>query len=220
MLCFMNDDVEVINPRWLEALVSRVGLEGVGAAGPLMYYHGRHDPARRRHFRARGCRRSRSSPSSAGCRWVLQSRGTGTGFVLRHRRMHGGPASSVFEQLGGFDERFDIAYNDVDFCIRLRKAGWRIIWTPVAELYHRESVSVGRPESPERVEKLTSELGLMRRLWSRELDQDPFYSPNLALESGRLFSPAFPPRQRPPWRSFTADDAVAADAAGSVSCLD
>lgn len=219
VLCFMNDDVEVISPRWLEALVSRVSLEGVGAAGPLMYYHDdtiqhggvilgpggvadhahRHLPRGAEGYFSRAALEQDLSCVTAGC------------MVVRR---------SVFEQLGGFDERFDIAYNDVDFCIRLRKAGWRIIWTPVAELYHRESVSVGRPESPERVEKLTSELGLMRRLWSRELDQDPFYSPNLSLESGRLFSPASPPRQRPPWRSFTADDAVAADAAGSVSCLD
>jgi GT2 family glycosyltransferase len=219
ILCFMNDDVEVISPHWLEALVSRVGLDGVGAAGPLMYYPddtiqhsgvilgpgGVADHAHR-------CL-PRGSIGYFGRAALEQDLSCVTAGCMVVRR-------SVFDALGGFDERFDIAYNDVDFCIRLRKAGWRIIWTPVAELYHRESVSVGRPESPERAEKLTSELGLMRRLWSRELDRDPFYSPNLALESGRLFSPAFPPRQRPPWRFLTPGDAVPADAAGNVSCLD
>ena len=219
VLCFMNDDVEVISPRWLEALVARVGLDGVGAAGPMMYYpddtiqHGgvilgpggvadhahRRLPRGAEGYFSRALLEQDLSCVTAGC------------MVVRR---------DAFDALGGFNERFDVAYNDVDFCIRLRGAGWRIIWTPVAELYHRESVSVGRPESPERADKLTSELCLMRRLWSRQLDQDPFYSPNLALESGRLFSPAFPPRQRPPWRSLTPGDAVAADAARNVSCLD
>ena len=54
----------------------------------------------------------------------------------------------AYLSIGGMNESFAIAFNDVDFCIRLRAAGWRIIWTPVVELYHRESVSVGRHNAP------------------------------------------------------------------------
>jgi Glycosyltransferase like family 2 len=106
----------------------------------------------------------------------------------------------VFEALGGFDEQFGVAYNDVDLCIRLRRAGWRIIWTPVAELYHHESVSVGRHDGAGREDEFALEVAMMRKLWSSMLDDDPSYNPNLSLDKGKLFCLAFPPR-RPPWRS-------------------
>ena len=100
----------------------------------------------------------------------------------------------VFDGVAGFSTAFEIAYNDVDLCLRVRQAGWRIVWTPCAEFYHHESVSVGRPESPERTEKFAHEIKLMRSLWGAVLDNDPFYSPNLSLEPGRLYQLADPPR--------------------------
>ena len=55
----------------------------------------------------------------------------------------------AFDAVGGFDEDLPVAFNDIDFCIRLRLAGWRIVWTPDAELYHHESVSRGKEDTPE-----------------------------------------------------------------------
>src|SRR5205807_2487010 len=85
----------------------------------------------------------------------------------------------VFHGVGGFDERFPVAWNDVDLCIRIRRAGWRIIWTPQAELYHHESASLGAHDGPERKEEFEASCALMRERWSDVLDADPAYNPNL-----------------------------------------
>jgi len=86
-----------------------------------------------------------------------------------------------------------IAYNDVDFCIRLRAKGWRILWTPQVEHYHLESQSVGHYASSERAEMFREEFRIMRDEWGEILDSDPFYNPNLSLEEERS-ALAFPPR--------------------------
>jgi hypothetical protein len=99
---------------------------------------------------------------------------------------------AVFAAFGGFDEELPIAFNDVDLCMRLRAAGWRIIWTPTVELYHLESASVGRHDSRERADQHAKAVALMRERWGPLLDTDPFYNPNLSLR--RAFHLAFPPR--------------------------
>ena len=85
--------------------------------------------------------------------------------------------SSVFEEIGGFDEALSVAFNDVDLCLRIRDRGYRIVYTPHAELYHYESASRGFQRRPE--ENL-----LMRDRWSEELDQDPYYNPNFSQGAG------------------------------------
>jgi GT2 family glycosyltransferase len=98
----------------------------------------------------------------------------------------------IFRELNGFDEALPIAYNDVDFCIRLRQAGWRIIWTPAAEIYHYESASLGRHNVGPRANQFLRAVAMMRERWGRVLDHDPFYNPNLSLQ--RQYRLAFPPR--------------------------
>jgi hypothetical protein len=117
----------------------------------------------------------------------------------------------VFKAIGGFDERFEIAFNDVDLCIRVRHAGWRIVWTPASTMYHHESVSLGRHDSPERAAKFADEVQMMRDVWGAYLDNDPYYSPNLSLALGKIFTLAFPPRREVPWRAgpLSADPAAA-----------
>ena len=66
----------------------------------------------------------------------------------------------AFEAIGGFNEEFAVAFNDVDFCIRLRAAGWRIIWSPAVELYHHESVSVGHTAACHYVHEVPENVGL------------------------------------------------------------
>jgi hypothetical protein len=99
----------------------------------------------------------------------------------------------VFDELGGYDENLSVAFNDVDLCIRMRQAGWRIIWTPQVEMYHHESASLGRHDSPERKATFEREVALMRKMWGEVLDDDPFYNPNLSLSSNN-FALAVPPR--------------------------
>jgi GT2 family glycosyltransferase len=101
---------------------------------------------------------------------------------------------AVFEELNGFNEELAISFNDVDLCIRIRNAGWRIIWTPQVELYHHESASLGPPNSPERRAQFKREIALMRKMWGKILDNDPFYNLNLSLDTTN-FTLAFPPRQ-------------------------
>ena len=103
----------------------------------------------------------------------------------------------AYLEVGGIDPAFAIAFNDVDLCIRLRQAGWRIVLAAGAELCHRESRSVGLPTSPARRDLFVAEQKLMESRWAG-LTSDPFYNPNLGLAvPGEL---AFPPRVVHPWR--------------------
>jgi GT2 family glycosyltransferase len=81
---------------------------------------------------------------------------------------------SVFERVGGFDEQLSATHNDIDFCLRVREAGYRIVWTPWAELYHDDSSSLDR-------ERNSREVALLEQRWGGILANDPHYNPNLTL---------------------------------------
>lgn len=90
---------------------------------------------------------------------------------------------TVFEQVGGFDEGFAVAFNDVDLCLKIRKAGYLIVYNPYAELSHYESKSRGYEDTEEKVKRFNSEISLFKRKWKDFLEQgDPYYSPNLTLD--------------------------------------
>jgi GT2 family glycosyltransferase/glycosyltransferase involved in cell wall biosynthesis len=191
ILCFLNDDTEVIAADWLDVLVARVSLPGVAASSPMLYYpdgtiqhagvilgvrgvanHACHrEPRGSGGYFGRACLEQDVSCVTAAC------------MVIR---------ADVFRMVGGFDEAMPLAYNDVDLCLRLRAAGWRIIWTPAAELLHRESASLGRHSVGARAEQFARDVALMRQRWQSALDVDPFYNVNLSLERG--YRLAFPPR--------------------------
>jgi GT2 family glycosyltransferase len=92
---------------------------------------------------------------------------------------------TVFEEVGGFDERLAYCFNDVDFCLKIRQRGYLIVWTPYAELYHHESASggsLGHDATPEGRARNARETALMREKWRDMLAAgDPYYSPNLTL---------------------------------------
>jgi hypothetical protein len=105
----------------------------------------------------------------------------------------------VFSEVGGFDEeQHAIAYNDVDLCLRIRERGYRIVWTPFAELYHHESASRGYEETPTQQARFEREERYMKERWGTVLRNDPAYNPNLALDR-ESFTLAFPPRANKPW---------------------
>jgi GT2 family glycosyltransferase len=89
---------------------------------------------------------------------------------------------SVYDQVEGLDPQLRVAFNDVDFCLRVREAGYRNLFTPFAELYHYESISRGLDTTPEKQERHNSEVKFMMTRWGDKLTTDPFYSPNLTLE--------------------------------------
>ena len=89
---------------------------------------------------------------------------------------------SVFEEVGGLDENhLRVAFNDIDFCLKVREAGYRNLWTPYAELYHHESVSRGHEDTPEKQARFRKEAEFMKGKWGGQLTCDPCYSPNLTL---------------------------------------
>ena len=192
VLCFMNDDIEIITPDWLEKLVARVQLEGVGAVGPMLYY-------------------PNETIQHAGV--ILGIGGVAGHAFVGMQKGHGGyfgraaleqdlscvtaacmvMRRSVFDELNGYDEKLAVAFNDVDLCIRMRRAGWRIIWTPQVEMYHHESASLGRHDSPKWKELFDREVKHILERWGDVLENDPFYNPNLSLSTNN-FTLAFPPR--------------------------
>ena len=90
---------------------------------------------------------------------------------------------SVHEEIGGFDERFEVAFNDVDYCLRVRETGKVIVFQAFVELYHYESRSRGLEDTTEKKERFNREAALFRKRWKRILEEgDPYYNPNLSLE--------------------------------------
>ena len=172
-----NDDLEVISPEWLTAMLEFSQLPEVGAVGAkLVYPDGRLQHvgmltgvcglAAHAFHRYPG-----GSAGYAGSAVVARNCSAVTAACLMTRR-------AVFDELGGLDEEFPVDFNDVDFCLRLRAAGYRVVFTPYAELIHHESASFGK-----RVQS-SVELARMRQRWGAVLEQDPYYNPNLS----KLFS--------------------------------
>ena len=89
----------------------------------------------------------------------------------------------VWDEVGGLDEEFAVAYNDIDLCLKIREAGYLIVWTPFAELYHHESKSRGINRTSQQIRTYKNEVRMLRKRWSDFLKQgDPYYNPNLTLE--------------------------------------
>jgi GT2 family glycosyltransferase len=200
LLCFLNDDTDVIGSDWLSAMVAHALQDRVAAVGAMLVYP--NDRIQHAgvvlgaggvaaHTYSRKARDTRGYHDRA---LVAQDVSCVTAACMLVRR-------HVFLDVGGFDETLAIAYNDVDFCLRLRDAGWRIVWTPNAELYHKESASIGRHDAAKRRDQWTSESNLMCSRWGGDLISDPHYSPNLSLDPLELWEPAFPPRVSYPWRA-------------------
>ena len=90
--------------------------------------------------------------------------------------------AKVFKEVEGLDETFEVAFNDVDFCMKVRNAGYLIVYTPYCQLYHYESKSRGYEDTPEKVERFNGEIAKFKAKWSKELEAgDPFYNKNLSL---------------------------------------
>jgi O-antigen biosynthesis protein len=193
-LVFLNNDIEVITPEWLSELVSHAQRPEVGAVGAKLWYPNdtiQHAGlvlvaglAAHAHL---GRRRGDHGYFSRAS--LIQSLSAVTAACLCVRR-------ELFESMGGFDEELAVAFNDVDLCLRLQRAGYRNIYTPYAELYHHESASRGYEDTPEKMQRFQQEADLMRSRWMPVLLNDPAYSPNLKL-SGEPFTLAWPPRVEP-----------------------
>ncbi len=199
LMCFLNDDTEVLHEDWLAAMSGHALRERVGAVGAkLLYPNGRIQHAGvilgAGGVGAHSYRGMRSDTVGYHDRAVVdQEVSCVTAACMLVRR-------EAFVDVGGFDESLTVAFNDVDLCLRLRRRGWRIVWTASAQLRHKESVSTGAHYVAERQSRWTSEWNLVCDRWAAELANDPFYNPNLSLDPWELWEPAFPPRVSYPWR--------------------
>ncbi len=199
ILGFLNNDLEIISADWLNEMVAQACRPEIGAVGALLYYP---DDTVQHAGVILGIGGRHGSPSVAGHAFKGRRRGDeGQRNRLRLVQNYSAVTAAclvirrdVFEQVGGFDERhLAVAFNDIDFCLRVRAAGYRNLWTPFAELYHHESASRGIEDDPDKLARFAGEIAVMRRRWARELDRDPAYNPNLtALYED--FSLATPPR--------------------------
>lgn len=186
-LLLLNNDTEVISRDWMEELLMYAQREDVGAVGCKLYYGdytiqhagivlglGAHRTAGHTHYRL-----SKENLGYMGRLCYAQDVSAVTGACLM-------VSKRSFEEAGGFDERFAVALNDVDFCLRLRKLGLLNIFTPFAELFHYESVSRGsdgREDSQENAKRYDEEAELFREVWKAELEKgDPYYNPNFSLD--------------------------------------
>ena len=183
VLCLLNDDIEVITPNWLEEMVAFAIKPDVGAVGARLWYPdgtlqhggviiGAGGVAGHAHLRL-----PKGSPGYFGRAVLQQELSAVTGACLMVRR-------TVFAEVGGLDEQIAVAFNDIDFCLRLRGAGYRNIWTPFAELIHHESASRGPEDNPEKIARFQREVRLMHERWGDVLAGDPYYNPNLSMRSG------------------------------------
>jgi len=190
-LLFLNNDIEVITPGWLEEMVGHAQRPEIGAVGAKLWYPNdtiQHAGlvlvaglAAHAHVgRKRGDHGYFSRAS------LTQSLSAVTAACLCLRR-------KLFEEVGGFDETLAVAFNDVDLCLRIQAAGYRNLYTPYAELYHHESASRGYEDTPEKMQRFQNEADILRARWMPVLMNDPYYSPNLTL-SGDPFGLAWPPR--------------------------
>jgi glycosyltransferase involved in cell wall biosynthesis len=194
----LNSDVEAIDRGWLSEMVSQACRPGIGAVGAMLYYptntvqHAgvilglggvaghpykelpRGDQGQKNRLRLV----QNYSAVTAACMVIQKDR---------------------YLEVGGLNEKdLSIAFNDVDLCCKLIKAGYRNLWTPYAELYHHESATRGTDNTPEKMARFQSEIEYMTNTWGNLLMTDPAYNPNLTLV-GEDFSPAYLSRTMKPW---------------------
>ncbi|RMG22365.1 MAG: glycosyltransferase [Methanobacteriota archaeon] len=192
-ILLMNNDIEVITPDWLNEMVS-IGIQkGVGCVGARLWYPndtlqhggvigGLGGVAGHSHkYLPRG------AYGYCGRATLIQSLIGVTAACLLVRK-------KIYEEVGGLNEKdLKVAFNDVDFCLKVREAGYRNIWTPFAELYHHESATRGHEDTPEKIARFSKEVLYMKETWGDVLLNDPAYNPNLTLDY-EDFSLAWPPR--------------------------
>jgi glycosyltransferase involved in cell wall biosynthesis len=204
----LNNDLEVIHGDWLEEMVSHALRPEIGCVGAKLYY----PTDRIQHagvilgiggVAAHAWQTHPRGAAGQAHRNLLQqnlSAVTAACLVIRRE---------VYVEVGGLDESLRVAFNDVDFCLKVRAAGYRNFWTPYAELYHHESASRGAEDTLEKRDRFRKEVEYVMAKWGDLLQHDPAYNPNLTLTIND-FTLALPPRPWPPLDGDTLEAPVEA----------
>lgn len=186
-LILLNNDIKIISPNWIEEMLMFAQRPDVGAVGIKLYYpndtiqhagvflgiggvagHGHKFKPKDDHgYMFRLTVAQNVSAVTAACMMV---------------------PSDIFHTLNGLDEKFRVAFNDIDFCMRIRQRDYLIVFTPYAEAYHFESKSRGSDMAPEKTERFHEEINRFHSKWDDILKRgDPYYNPNLPLDSERFY---------------------------------
>lgn len=181
VLGLINNDIEVITPGWLEEMASHAIRPDIGCVGAMLYYP--NDTVQHagvvigiggvaghshKHFR-------RNDYGYFSRLKTIQNYSAVTAACLLVRR-------DVFDEVNGLnEENLTIAFNDIDFCLKVQQAGYRNLWTPYAELYHHESISRGAEDNPEKIKRFNSEVDYMIDTWNTNERPDSYYNCNLTL---------------------------------------
>jgi len=179
-ILFLNNDTEVITSEWLSAMLEHAQRKEVGAVGAKLLF-----PDGKIHhcgiILGLGFHRV-----SGNIYYRFPDHHGYFGIINMVRNYSAVTAAcmltkkSLFEEVGGFDEvNLPVAFNDVDYCLKLREKGYLIVYTPYAVLYHYESLSRGYEDTPEKQARFLREVRYMRKKWGHILDNDPYYNPNL-----------------------------------------
>ncbi|MGI1659330.1 MAG: glycosyltransferase [Desulfitobacterium sp.] len=181
LVVLLNNDMEIITPSWLEEMAGQAIRPSIGAVGAKLLYAdqtiqhsgvtlgiggvGGHS--------YRGY--DSEEPGYFGRLVIVANYAAVTGACLMVKR-------ELFDQVGGLEEELTVAFNDVDFCLKLWAKGYYNVVLPQVKLYHFESKSRGYEDTPEKMQRFLGEVTYMKKHWQNCLERDPFYNPNLTLD--------------------------------------
>lgn len=175
----INNDIEVISPGWLNEMVSHAVRSDIGCVGAKLYYSNdtiQHAGIICSLGGVAGHSHKHFPYDHLGyfCRLFLtQNLSAVTAACLLVRK-------NIYNEVGGLNEEsLKVAFNDVDFCLKVRSKGYNNLWTPYAELYHHESISRGHEDTPEKQARFKQEVEYMKKTWGDILRRDPYYNDNL-----------------------------------------
>lgn len=180
----LNNDIEVISPGWMSEMLGYCQREDVGIVGAKLYYSD--DTVQHAGvvvgvggFAGHVLTRFRKGETGYFGRLVtIQDTSAVTAACLMIKK-------SIYQLIGGFDEEFVVALNDIDLCLKVRALGQLVVFNPYAELYHYESKSRGFEDTPEKKTRFKKEIKRFREKWGEILSKgDPYYNPNLTLVRG------------------------------------
>lgn len=181
-IILLNNDIDIITSNWIEEMLMHSQREEIGCVGVKLYYPNNtiqhagisigvltlagHNF---KHY-------SKSVPGYMGRESVVQNVSAVTAACLMIK-------TKIYKELNGLNEKdLKVAFNDVDFCLRVQEKGYRNIFTPYCEAYHHESISRGVEDNPEKIARFNSEVGYMKQRHKHILENgDPYYNPNLTL---------------------------------------
>ena len=181
ILC-LNNDITVISPDWMEELLANCQRPEVGIVGARLYYPDNTIQHAGIVLGMGGC---------AGSLFVGLARSRG-GYLHKAALQQDLSAvtaacfmvkKEVFEKAGGFEEKLAVAFNDVDFCLKVRHAGYLVVYDPYAELYHHESKTRGYENTEAKKRRFQEEIEYMRCHWMPDILRDPYYNENLSLKA-------------------------------------